>query len=194
MKHFSLKQFACRLWCKMPEEVTENIEALVVNILDPVFEMFSKFVGSSDEQSEEEPVNPIKVNAGYICKKHITELGMSSRSAHTTGEAADICAEPKLYSNMMAWREANRLLASLVIKNGKFDTIILVNVGEDNLNPQWVHVAFSRSVNRGKVMKKITGQKDYVELTTDDICELLGTGFKYQGERNTKAKRKTKKA
>ena len=79
---------------------------------------------------------------------------------------------------MMGWREANRQLAGMVIKNGKFDTIILMNVGEDNLNPQWLHVTYSRSVNRGKVMKKITGQKEYIDLTTDEIASLLGARFK----------------
>ena len=177
MKHFSIKQFACRLWCKMTEEVVENIEALVTNVLDPVYENFSELV-SMDEQSEEERANLIKVNAGYICKKHLAELGLSMRSQHNTGEAADICAEPKNYTNMMEWREANRLLASLIIKNGKFDVLILVNVGEEDLNPQWLHVSFSRSVNRGRVQKKLAGKRGYVDLTTDEICELLGPKFK----------------
>ena len=177
MKNFSIEQFACRCWCKMPDVVKENLEALVVNILDPVFEKFSKLVGY-DEMPEEERRNPIKINAGYICRKHLAELGLSNRLQYDKGEAADISAEPKYYSNMMGWREANRQLAGMVIKNGKFDTIILMNVGEDNLNPQWLHVTYSRSVNRGKVMKKITGQKEYIDLTTDEIASLLGQRFK----------------
>ena len=177
MKHFSIKQFGCRPWCKMPEEVQENIEAMVTNVLDPVFEKYSKRLGW-DELPEEERVSPIKINAGYICKNHLAELGLPSRSQHALGEAADICVESKGYQNMMEWREANRQLAGLVIRNGRFDTIILVNVGEKDLNPQWVHVSYSRSLNRGKVMKKIAGEKGFVDLTTDEICELLGAGFK----------------
>lgn len=173
MKNYSIKQFACRCWCKMPEVVKENLEALVANVLDPVFEKFSKLVGF-DELPEEERRSPIKINAGYICRKHLAELGLSNRLQYDNGEAADISAEPKYYSHMMEWREANRQLAGLVIKNGKFDTIILVNVGEGDLNPQWVHVSYSRSINHGKVMKKIAGQRGYVELTTSEICELLG--------------------
>ena len=182
MNNFSIKQFACRCWCNMPDVVRENLEALVANILDPVVENFSKQVGF-DELPEEERRSPIKINAGYICRKHLAELGLSNRLQYDKGEAVDVSAEPKYYSNMMEWREANRLLAGMVIKNGKFDTIILVNVGEDNLNPQWLHITYSRSVNRGIVKKKISGQNDYIDLMTEEIASLLGSNFKVKNKR-----------
>ena len=172
MKHFSINQFSCQYWCGMPNVVKENLEALVVNILDPVYEKFSKLLGL-DELPEERRKSPIKINAGYICRKHLAELGLSNRLQFDKGEAADISAESMYYQNMKEWREANRLLAGLVVKNGKFDTICLMNVDENKLNPLWLHVTHSRLMNRGKVMKKIQGQKDFVDLTMEEIESLI---------------------
>ena len=146
MKHFSINQFSCQYWCGMPNVVKENLEALVVNILDPVYEKFSKLLGF-DELPEERRKSPIKINAGYICRKHLAELGLSNRLQFDKGEAADISAESMYYQNMKEWREANRMLAGLVVKNGKFDQLIIY--------PTFVHVSYKKNGgNRKQVIDK----------------------------------------
>ena len=166
MQYFKMKEFECRCWCGMPEEAKVNIEAMVSNVLDPVRAKFGK---------------PIKVNSGYRCKKHNAEVGGSPRSQHMCqggSAAADICAEPRGYTNMTDWKQANMEIAGLIVKNGKFDQIILENVGANDLKPKWVHVSFNRNMNRGQVLKKVAGQKGYAALTADEISKLLGGGFR----------------
>lgn len=76
------------------------------------------------------------------------------------------------------------MIGGVIIKNGKFDQLILENVGEHDLLPTWIHVSFRRGGgNRGQVLKKIAGKKGYQALTSDEICSLLGSRFKFQGSR-----------
>lgn len=172
MKNFKMKEFECRCRCGMPETAKVNIEAMVLSILDPVRDNFDA---------------PIKVNSGYRCKKHNAEVGGAFQSQHLCqgdSAAADIAAESRGYENMKAWKEANKMIGGLIIKNGKFDQLILENVGEHDLLPTWIHVSFRRGGgNRGQVLKKIAGKKGYVALTSDEICSLLGSRFKFQGSR-----------
>ena len=166
MQYFKMKEFECRCWCGMPEEAKVNIEALVSNVLDPVRAKSGK---------------PIKVNSGYRCKKHNAEVGGSPHSQHMCqggSAAADICAEPRNYANMTDWKQANMEIAGLIIKNGKFDQMILENVGPNDLKPKWVHVSFNRKVNRGLMLKKVMGQKGYQVVSTSEICSLLGENYK----------------
>lgn len=96
MKWFRKEEFRCICCGQLPCE--ENIEALVVNVLDPARERLEL---------------PIKVNSGYRCPKHNAEVGGAVRSQHLKGEAADIhCAN-------------NERLAEIIIENGNFDQIII---------------------------------------------------------------------
>lgn len=160
MKYFKVNEFVCRCCRQLLEEEMENIEALAERALDPVREKFGR---------------PIKVNSGYRCPKHNAKVGGARNSQHMAGEAADIAAEMKGYANMTEWKEANREIARLIIKNGKFDQLILENVGENDLLPQWVHVSYKSrgGVNRGQVLKKVTGRAGYPALTSDEIKRLL---------------------
>ena len=157
MQYFKMKEFECRCWCKMPEEVHENIEAMVTNVLDPARAMFG---------------NPIKVNSGYRCERHNRAVGGAQRSQHLCGQAADIAAESRNYGSTEDWKQANMEIARLIIKNGKFDQLILENVGSNDLKPRWVHVSYNPRLCRGQVLKKVEGQKRCVALTTDEIHRL----------------------
>ena len=42
MKNFKIQEFVCRCGCEMPAEARQNIEALVVNVLDPVRDEYGK--------------------------------------------------------------------------------------------------------------------------------------------------------
>lgn len=165
MKYFKVNEFVCRCCRQLPEEEMENIEALAERVLDPVREKFGR---------------SIKVNSGYRCPKHNAKVGGARDSQHMTGEAADIVAERKGYVNMTEWKQTNMEIAGLIIKNGRFDQLILENVGEHDLLPTWVHVSYKSrgGVNRGLVLKKVAGKQGYPALTTDEICKLLGCGFK----------------
>lgn len=162
MKNFKKSEFECKCCRELPADAWMNIDALV-GMLDSVRDKFGR---------------PIKVNSGYRCEKHNRKVGGARNSQHMTGEAADIAAEHNGYTNMTAWKEANRLIAGLIIREGKFDQLILENVGEKDLLPQWVHVSFSRRYNRGQVLKKIAGQVGYQALTTEEIASLMGPNFK----------------
>ncbi len=151
---------------QLSDGIEDNIEALVNNVLDPLREKYGK---------------SIKVNSGYRCPRHNEEVLGARNSQHMKGEAADICAEQSGYANMTAWRGANMEIARLIVKNGRFDQLILENVGENDLLPAWVHVSFSKKFNRGQVLKKVAGKAGYPALTTSEICQLLGGGFRGEG-------------
>ena len=162
MRNFKVGEFQCKCCGDLPENARSNEVALVDNLLDPVRDVFG---------------HEIKVNSGYRCPRHNAKVGGVKNSQHLTGEAADICAETRGYRNIMDWKMANQDIVRAILKVGRFDQLILENVGEKDLLPTWVHVSFSRRGNRGQVMKKVVGKKGYSNLSTEEICKLLGAGF-----------------
>ena len=162
MKYFSLNEFRCKCCKELPADAWMYVEHLVINVLDPVRGLFGK---------------PIKVNSGYRCEMHNKKVGGAAKSQHLTGQAADICAERSGYANMTTWKEANMEIARLIVKNCKFDQLILEFVGENDLLPQWVHVSYNPRLCRGQVLKKVAGKPGYPALTTQEIEKLLGGGF-----------------
>ena len=162
MRNFVVGEFQCKCCGDLPENARSNEVALVDNLLDQVRDVFG---------------HEIKVNSGYRCPRHNAKVGGVKNSQHLTGEAADICAETRGYRNIMDWKMANQDIVRAILKVGRFDQLILENVGEKDLLPTWVHVSFSRKGNRGQVMKKVVGKKGYSNLSTEEICKLLGAGF-----------------
>ena len=162
MMYFDLKEFRCKCCGQLPEDEQAFIEELVRNVLDPVRGKFGK---------------PIKVNSGYRCEKHNAKVGGARHSQHMRGQAADICTGEKV-ANMTEFKAQNLEIARLIVKNGRFDQLILENVGENDLMPLWVHVSFNPQLNRGRVMKKVAGKEGYPLLTTEEICKLLGGNFR----------------
>ena len=162
MKNFVIGEFRCKCCGDLPENARANEVALVDNLLDPVRDIF----GSA-----------IKVNSGHRCLKHNARVGGVKNSQHLSGEAADICAETRGYRNITDWKMANQDIVRAILKVGRFDQCILENVGEHDLLPTWVHVSYSRKSNRGQVLKKVVGKRGYSNLSTEEICKLLGAGF-----------------
>lgn len=163
MKYFNENEMKCKCCRQLPEEARVNCVALVDHVLDPVREQFGK---------------SIKTNSFYRCSRNNIRCGGTRASQHLClghNAAADVCAVHSGYTNMTEWKEANREIARLIIKNGKFDQLILENVGENDLLPQWVHVSYKSrgGVNRGQVLKKVTGRAGYPALTSDEIKRLL---------------------
>ena len=162
MRNFVVGEFQCKCCGDLPENARSNEVALVDNLLDQVRDVFG---------------HEIKVNSGYRCPRHNAKVGGVKNSQHLTGEAADICAETRGYQNITDWKMANQDIVRAILKVGRFDQLILENVGEKDLLPTWVHVSFSRRGNRGLVMKKVIGKAGYQALTAEEICKLLGAGF-----------------
>lgn len=165
MKYFTRNEMKCKCCRQLPDEALMNCEALADNVLDPVREKFGR---------------PIRVNSFYRCQKHNKAVGGAPHSQHLcqgSSAAADVCTGEKTV-NMQEFKTQNMEIARLIVKNGRFDQLILENVGENDLLPAWVHVSFNRKMNRGQILKKVVGKAGYPALTTDEICKLLGGGFR----------------
>ena len=134
----------------MPNGIEENIVALVEEVLDPIREAFG---------------NPIVVNSGFRCPLHNQAVGGAFQSQHVSGQAADICAERGKYGSTEEWKQANLELARVIVKNGKWDQIILENTGANDLKPAWIHVSWKKNGgNRHEILKKIAGRNGYIRV------------------------------
>ena len=76
------------------------------------------------------------------------------------GQAADICTGEKV-ANMTEFKAQNLEIARLIVKNGRFDQLILY--------PTFLHVSYKCSgANRHRVLRKtVTG---YAEISHREIC------------------------
>ena len=120
---------------KLPDGVEGNLEALVVNVLEPARLRLGK---------------PIVVNSGYRCPKHNKTVGGVSSSQHLRGEAADIALEPRNY-------ESTEKLAEAIMNGGKWDQLILY--------PTFVHVSYKRNGgNRRQILRKTATGYEKVEV------------------------------
>ena len=100
MKYFKMEEFECR--CSGKVRFTENIEALVENVLDPAREKLGM---------------AIAVNSGFRCPRHNAAVGGVPLSQHMVGEAADI-------SPLKSGSKLEQL-AAIIVEQGKYDQVIL---------------------------------------------------------------------
>lgn len=104
--------------------VVENLEALVLNVLDPLREAYGK---------------PIRVNSGYRSPRLNLVIGGAKNSQHMTGEAVDITAGSK---------EDNKWLFDYIFRHLPYDQLI------DESNYSWVHVSFKNGdTNRQQALR-----------------------------------------
>lgn len=104
--------------------VVENLEALVLNVLDPLREAYGK---------------PIRVNSGYRSARLNLVIGGAKNSQHMTGEAVDITAGSK---------EDNKWLFDYIFRHLPYDQLI------DESNYSWVHVSFKNGdTNRQQALR-----------------------------------------
>ena len=155
MKYFTISEFIksdtalkMRLWNGASREVEENIRALVDNVLDPLRERYE---------------HPIYVTSGYRCPKLNKAVNGAPNSQHMRGEAADIVAGPSTGSGTSVYE--NLKLAKMIAESGKFDQMILEEVGPNDLLPQWIHVTWKRNGwNRKNIFKKVAGKAGYITI------------------------------
>lgn len=97
-----------------PAEVTENLRALTVNLLDPVRELYGC---------------PIIVNSGYRCPELNKAVGGAASSQHVKGQAADITTGKT---------GANKVLFDMIRASDlPFDQLI------DESGYSWIHISYS---------------------------------------------------
>ena len=167
MKYFTISEFIksdtalkMRLWNGANREVEENIRALVENVLDPLRERYE---------------HPIYVTSGYRCPKLNKAVNGAPNSQHMRGEAADIVARPLSVGDCGSASAMtvlggtspyeNLKLAKMIAESGKFDQMILEEVGPNDLLPQWIHVTWKRNgCNRKNIFKKVAGKAGYITV------------------------------
>ena len=154
MKYFTISEFIksdtalkMHLWNGANREIEENIRSLVDNVLDPLRERYGR---------------PIYVTSGYRCPKLNNLVNGAPNSQHTRGEAADITGGSPA---------ENLKLAQMIAESGKFDQMILEEVGTNDLLPQWIHVTWKRNGwNRRNILKKVAGKAGYIAV---DVARML---------------------
>ena len=97
--------------------VITNLQVLCEKVLQPVRDHFAR---------------PVVINSGYRCPKLNKAIGSSSKSQHTTGQAADI-EIPGL---------SNKELAEYIEEHLPFDQLILEFYNGVDPNSGWVHVSY----------------------------------------------------
>ncbi len=86
---------------------------------------------------------PLTISSFFRCEALNTAVGGSKTSQHCKGEAIDIDADGSSITNKQVfdWAKANL----------KFDQLINEYPDENN-NPSWVHISFSKHGNRNQVL------------------------------------------
>jgi hypothetical protein len=119
--------------------VIENMKLLAEKIFEPIRGNFNV---------------PIHVSSVFRSLNLNQAIKGSITSQHCSGEAMDIDMGEK-------GKPTNAEIFAYIKKNLKFDQLIW-EFGNDK-NPDWVHVSYSRSKNRGQILKakKINGKTHY---------------------------------
>lgn len=115
--------------------VRANLEALVVNCLDPVRTIYGK---------------PIIVTSGYRCPELNAAVGGVANSQHTTGNAADI--KPASGGSLEGIFRA-------AVQFGDFDQMIL----EEKGGGRWIHLSWRTSNRRHRILLYRNGS--YSDIT-----------------------------
>lgn len=126
---------------RLPNGIEENMMALAEEVLEPARTAFGR---------------PVVVNSGFRCPLHNQTVGGAFQSQHVSGQAADICAERGKYGSVEEWKKANLELARVIVKNGKWDQMILY--------PTFIHVSYKKNGrNRKEVLRKTARGYEKVE-------------------------------
>ena len=62
----------------------------------------------------------------------------------------------------------------MIAESGKFDQMILEEVGPNDLLPQWIHVTWKRNGwNRRNILKKVAGKAGYKKIAQTEVWAIL---------------------
>ena len=144
MKYFTIQELtksatATRLGIDNTADalVRYNLTALIENVLDPLREAWGA---------------PIIVTSGYRCDRLNKAVGGATSSQHCKGEAADIRSVSDSRADNM------RLMKLLIRLKLPFDQLIC-EYPDAHGRPDWIHVSYSRTKNRGSKLTAIRAGK-----------------------------------
>lgn len=156
MKYFTIEEL-CRSGVALKKgitnrpdgDITINLSLLVQNILDPLRQSWGE---------------PIIVTSGYRCPALNKAVGGAKNSTHMRGEAADIVSGGGRKGIVY-----NMLLGKTIVRELPFDKVIFEDCEGDTLRCSWIHVSFSKSGNRGIILKKPKGKNVYIAVTPKEV-------------------------
>lgn len=121
----------------------EQLEAMKL-LCEKVYDPLCKTIGRA-----------LPITSFFRSVKLNKAIGGSSTSQHCKGEAIDIDCDGTSISN--------KTIFELLKSEFEFDQLIK-EYPDENGNPSWVHVSFSKNGNRGSVLKaiKVGGKTKYV--------------------------------
>ena len=127
MKYFTINELTQTTHGKnVPNvEQTENLKLLVEKVLDP---------------AREELQAPIKITSGFRSIEVNKAVNGAANSQHLSGQAADIVC----FDNKKLFR---------ILQDMEFDQLIYEFGNEEQ--PGWIHVSFSKAVNRNQVLRAV---------------------------------------
>lgn len=109
-----------------------NMEKLIVNVLDPIRNLYGK---------------PIYVNSGFRSESLNKMIGGAKNSQHMEGKAADITAGNPT-ENKKVWDTI-----MFLFQEGDIDFDQCINEKPDNDgNPSWIHISYNEDNNRGQIL------------------------------------------
>lgn len=126
----------------------QNMMALRDNVLEPARERYGK---------------PIRVVRGYQCEKMTRKLKLNEE--YSEGRCVDIVADAT------ETRIENLEIARAIVEGGIWDVMILENVGEEDYEPEYVHVSYARCefLNRRKIYLREKGKWSMEEVDVEDL-------------------------
>jgi hypothetical protein len=143
---------------KLPYGIEDNAVAQIEDVLEPAREKLGM---------------AIVITSGFRCPlKNSRTAGSSKSSQHQKGQASDLQVSHKGFGSMQEWKRANLELAKVIVRNGKWDQLILENVGRNDLLPAWVHVSYVRGGgNRHQILKKVAGGNGYQVVAVEEFLK-----------------------
>ena len=140
---------------KLPNGIEDNVKALMEVVLEPVAEAYGK---------------PLKIVEGFVCPRRCNLGGDKSLWLHVKGDTA-LIQGVELEGHEL--RFENLEIAREIVKNGKFDEMVLEDVHEGGIEPKAIRVSYKRNGgNRQVVRKRVKGQDQTEELRGLDLAQL----------------------
>lgn len=140
---------------KMPNGIDENMAVLAGEVLEPLAAVYGK---------------PMVIVEGFVCPRRCQLEGKKLLRMHVKGDAVQISAEG-LQGNDL--RLENLEIVRAIVQNGKFDVIVLVDTTTTGAGPKRVFVSYCRGKNQGRILKKVEGCDELLELSELDRAQVM---------------------
>lgn len=140
---------------RMPNSIDENMKAVMEEVIRPLEVAYAK---------------PIRIVEGFVCPRRCNLGGDKRLWLHVKGDTVLIQAV-ELESHEL--RFENLEIARAIVKNGRFDEMVLEDVHAGGIEPKAIRVSYKRNGgNRQVVKKRVKGQDGTEELSGLDLEQL----------------------